>query len=144
MANKVIKIDGDKVSIGKADGSLMSVDLSKLNFTPQVGDDLVINRTKSIAEAQATASNPAAKSKMAAGILGIFLGGFGIHNFYLGNTMKAIIQLLMGTIGWLGMLLFIPIPIAAAIWGLVEGILILTSKSGSNWHKSADGVELND
>ena len=26
------------------------------------------------------------KSKMAAGLLGIFLGTFGVHNFYLGYT----------------------------------------------------------
>ena len=29
-------------------------------------------------------TNPNAKSKMAAGLLGIFLGSFGVHNFYLG------------------------------------------------------------
>ena len=33
------------------------------------------------------------KSKMAAGLLGIFLGGWGIHNFYLGNTTRGIIQI---------------------------------------------------
>ena len=36
--------------------------------------------------------NPNAKSKLAAGLLGIFLGGFGVHNFYLGYTTKAIIK----------------------------------------------------
>lgn len=34
------------------------------------------------------------KSKMAAGLLGIFLGSFGVHNFYLGYTGKAVAQLL--------------------------------------------------
>ena len=29
-------------------------------------------------------SDPNAKSKIAAGLLGIFLGAFGVHNFYLG------------------------------------------------------------
>lgn len=32
----------------------------------------------------------AQKSKLAAGLLGIFLGGLGIHNFYLGYTGKAV------------------------------------------------------
>lgn len=32
---------------------------------------------------------PDQKSKMAAGLLGIFLGGLGIHNFYLGYTGKS-------------------------------------------------------
>ena len=36
------------------------------------------------------------KSKMTAGLLGIFLGGLGIHNFYLGYTGKAIAQIAFG------------------------------------------------
>lgn len=35
------------------------------------------------------------KSKIIAGILGIFLGGLGIHNFYLGRTTRAVIQLVL-------------------------------------------------
>lgn len=60
------------------------------------------------------------KSKIAAGILGILLGGLGIHNFYLGYTGKAIAQLLISILS-LGFLSFVSV-----IWGLVEGILILT------------------
>ena len=63
------------------------------------------------------------KSKLAAGLFGIFLGCFGVHNFYLGFYGKAVAQLLLTLLGWclcgLG-------PIAASIWGLIEGILILT------------------
>lgn len=43
----------------------------------------------------------AQKSKLAAGLLGIFLGCFGVHNFYLGNTGKAVAQLLLTVIGWI-------------------------------------------
>lgn len=60
------------------------------------------------------------KSKIAAGLLGIFLGSFGVHNFYLGYTGKAVAQLLM-TILSCGILSFV-----SGIWSLVEGILILT------------------
>ena len=68
-------------------------------------------------------SNPNAKSKIAAGLLGIFLGCFGVHNFYLGYTGKAVAQLLItilscGILSW-----------ASAIWGLIEGILILTGST---------------
>ena len=35
------------------------------------------------------------KSKAAAGLLGIFLGCFGFHNFYLGYTGRAVAQLLI-------------------------------------------------
>ena len=39
--------------------------------------------------------NKGSKSKIAAGLLGIFLGAFGVHNFYLGYTSKAVGQLLL-------------------------------------------------
>ena len=66
------------------------------------------------------APNPNAKSKTTAGILGILLGAFGIHNFYLGYTGKAIAQLLI-TVLSCGILAAV-----SSIWGLVEGIQILT------------------
>lgn len=65
-----------------------------------------------------------AKSKLTAGLLGIFLGWLGIHNFYLGNTSKAVTQLL---IGLLGSCLIVG-PAVSGIWGLIEGIQILTGK----------------
>ena len=65
-----------------------------------------------------------AKSKLIAGLLGIFLGGLGIHDFYLGNTQKAIIHILLTTVG---ALVFVG-PVISGIWGLVDGIFILTGK----------------
>lgn len=44
---------------------------------------------------QPAPQNAARKSKLAAGLLGIFLGGLGVHNFYLGFTKRALIQLLV-------------------------------------------------
>ena len=64
------------------------------------------------------------KSRMAAGLLGIFLGGLGIHNFYLGNTNRALIQLLVGLLG--GAVTCGVASLAIWIWGLVEGIQILS------------------
>lgn len=59
---------------------------------------------------------PGAEKKMVAGILGILLGGLGIHKFYLGYTKEGIIQLVLGvvTCG------------AAGIVGFIEGIIYLT------------------
>ena len=59
------------------------------------------------------------KSRIGAGLLGIFLGCFGVHNFYLGYTGKAVAQLLITCLSF-GLLSFI-----SYIWGFVEGILIL-------------------
>lgn len=78
--------------------------------------------------AQQTAAN--AKSKIAAGLLGIFLGSFGVHNFYLGYTQKAIIQLVLTIVGILLSCIFVGVflVMATSIWGLVEGIMILVGK----------------
>lgn len=76
------------------------------------------------------------KSKVVAGLLGIFLGAFGAHNFYLGYTSKAITQLLLLTVGacfGLG-------PLIAGIWGLVEGIMCLTGSI----KQDAKGLPLKD
>lgn len=81
------------------------------------------------------------KSKLAAGLLGIFLGGLGVHNFYLGFTEKAVIQLLLTLFGWLVLGIG---PVVAWIWGLVEAILILCSKPYTKWHRDAQGYELRD
>ena len=77
------------------------------------------------------------KSKVAAGILGILLGAFGVHNFYLGYTGKGIAQLLI-TLLSLGLLSWV-----SGIWGFIEGILILVSQPGDpNWGSDARGVPL--
>ena len=62
------------------------------------------------------------KSKIVAGLLGIFLGSLGVHNFYLGYTSKGLTQLLLTTIGWIALGIG---PLISGIWSLIEGILIL-------------------
>ena len=64
------------------------------------------------------------RSKVIAGLLGIFLGGLGVHNFYLGYYQKGLIQLLCTL--FLSKLTFGVVGFAMAVWGLVEGIQILT------------------
>ena len=70
------------------------------------------------------------RSKIVAGLLGIFLGGFGIHNFYLGYTNKGAIQIAV-TIFTCGI---------GSLWGFIEGILILVG----NINTDADGNPLTD
>lgn len=59
------------------------------------------------------------KQKLVAGLLQIFLGSFGVGRFYLGYTGLGVAQLVVSaitcfTVGW--------------IWGIVDGILMLTGK----------------
>lgn len=60
------------------------------------------------------------KDKTAAGLLAIFFGALGIHEFYLGNNTSAIIRLAITllTCGWGGAIL--------GIISLIEGIIYLT------------------
>ncbi len=62
------------------------------------------------------------KSRIVAGMLGIFAGGLGIHNFYLGYSSKGFIQLMLSILGifTLGIT-----SIISLIWGLIEGVMIL-------------------
>ena len=80
------------------------------------------------------------KSKKAAGLLAIFLGAYGVHNFYLGYKAKAIIQLIMTIVGtFLSYFLIGLIPIfVVIIWTIIEGIIILSSKE----YKDAQGNPL--
>ncbi len=59
---------------------------------------------------------PGAEKKIVAGILGILLGTFAVHKFYLGNTKTGIIQLVISvvTCG------------AGGLIGVIEGIIYLT------------------
>ncbi len=68
--------------------------------------------------------------RILAGIMGILFGSFGVHNFIYGYTTKGIIQILMSTI--LAIFTCGLSAIAAYIWGLVEGILILTDQIKPN------------
>ncbi len=61
------------------------------------------------------ATVPGAEKKLAAGICGILLGGFGVHKFILGYTKEGIIQILLAFCCGIG-----------GIIGLIEGIIYLT------------------
>ena len=63
-------------------------------------------------EGDATTSTAGNKSKTTALLLCLFLGGIGVHRFYLGYTLFGVIQLL--TIGGLG------------IWTLIDLVRLIT------------------
>lgn len=108
------------------------------NYCPNCGQPIPVGNQVcmncGIALNSAKYGQKGTKSKIAAGLLGIFLGAFGVHNFYLGYTGKAVAQLII-TVVTCG----IASPISA-IWGFVEGIMILTGSINTD----ADGNFLND
>lgn len=68
------------------------------------------------------------KSRLAAGLLGIFVGEFGVHRFYLGYVGVGVIQIIVTLITF-GI---------GGLWGFIEGILILTGAM----NKDAEGRPL--
>jgi len=77
-----------------------------------------------------SAAGSSQKSKLAAGLLGFFLGALGVHNFYLGFHGKAIAQLIMT--------LSVALWPISGLWAFVESIMILTGSIS----KDANGIPL--
>jgi len=70
----------------------------------------------------------ASKSRLVVGLIGIFLGTLGIHNFVLGYTTRGLTQLLITTLtcGLGGVIVW--------VWSLVESIQILTGEISHDAH----------
>ncbi|NCY22827.1 TM2 domain-containing protein [bacterium] len=67
------------------------------------------------------------KSRMAYVLLGLFLGYFGIHNFYAGYTGRGVAQLLLCLFS--PMLLFIPL-LVLFVWTLIEICIVTQDAQG--------------
>ncbi len=106
---------------------------------PECGESMDINQTVCqrcgyVFKTTKNGMGVGGKSKLAAALLGFFLGSLGIHNFYLGYTGKAVGQLLLTvlscfTLSWI-----------TWIWAIVESVMILTGSINTD----ADGEPLVD
>ncbi len=56
------------------------------------------------------------KNKRTAGLFGIFLGGLGVHRFYLGYTGIGVLQIIVSLLTCF---------VGGSIWGFIEGLCIL-------------------
>ena len=68
------------------------------------------------------------KSNVVAGLLALFLGGFGVHRFYLGYNNEGIILLVGTIISWVLMIIVIGLLglMAIGIICLIEAVIYLT------------------
>lgn len=77
------------------------------------------------------------KSKLVALLLAGFLGGFGIHQFYLGNKKVAKTQLVLTILGMLTAA--IPLILAVGGWAIVDMIKIVNAdEDGFDWNISEE------
>ena len=75
-----------------------------------------------------TVANGEQKSKLVAVLLAFFLGGIGIHDFYLGYSKNGIIKIILTVCTGIG----------GSIWALIDFIRLLTGSLNTD----ANGVEL--
>ena len=148
--SKIIKIDGEVVSIGTDDGGIKEVRLSDISFDPSVGDnveifeseDKLIITKKEVKEENTpnsgininvsnnqpgtqpvyVANNTKAVNKVGYCLLAFFLGGLGIHKFYAGKTGTGVLYLLFC---WTG------IPAFIAFIDFIIGLCKKTDEAGN-------------
>ena len=68
------------------------------------------------------------RSRVAAGLLGVFLGAFGLHRMYLGYWNRGLTMLAITVVG--GFFTLGLAALAMALWGFAEGLLILSVHRG--------------
>ena len=118
---KIIKVDAGEVTIVQNDGSIISVMDYTLDFTPHANEEVEVYQKDDewiIVKASPKVVHSGKKpvNKIAYGLLGILLGGLGVHKFYAGKIGLGIVYILFS---WTG------IP---SIIGLIEGIIGLTKE----------------
>lgn len=120
---KIIKVNGDIISIGTNEGGIKEVRATDINFTPSVGDEVEIFETENDlivtkkeekrdnngsnsgininvsnnqtgAQPMYVANNTKAVNKVVYCLLAFFLGGIGIHKFYAGKIGSGILYIL--------------------------------------------------
>ena len=66
------------------------------------------------------------KSRIAAALFAIFLGGIGIHKFYLGDTKMGLVYLIATSLLWFFFWFTLILPFVPGIIAFIEGIIYLT------------------
>lgn len=146
---KIIKVNGDIISIGTNDGGIKEVRATDLSFVPNVGDEVEIyetennlivtkkeeNKSKESSNSgininvsnnqngyqpMYVANNTKAVNKVVYCLLAFFLGGIGIHKFYAGKIGSGILYIMFC---WT----FVP-----AVIAFIEFLIALCKKADTN------------
>ncbi len=137
---RIIKINGEVISIGTDDGRIKEVRTSDLNFEPVVDDEVEVfetegsvivskkkplvkekvdsgininvNNSQNTAQPIYVANNTKAVNKLSYCLLALFLGGIGVHKFYAGKTSSGIMCLLFCWTGIPALIAFVDFIVA--------------------------------
>lgn len=116
VLNEVPKLEAE-IAVSKLRGAGAEAGMEEIDYELDAilsdNSNRGSNRSSSRPSSSSSA-NKSSKSKLVAGLLALFVGHFGIHNFYLGHTGKGILQLLLCFTG------------ISSIWALIEAIMIFT------------------
>lgn len=138
--SKVIKVTGQKISIGTDNGEIKEVSPESLNFVPKVGDEVEVfeseqesiiikketkketikgegininvNNSNTNTTPVMSTNNTVVVNKVIYCVLCFFLGGIGIHKFYAGKTGTSILYLVFCWTGIPAIIAFIEFIIA--------------------------------
>jgi len=75
---------------------------------------------------------PWTRSRVVAGLLGVFLGGLGLHRLYLGYWRRGLTMLAVTVVG--GFFTFGIAAVVVGLWGFTEGLVILSVRRGHFSH----------
>ena len=145
MTNKVLKVDmlNGTATVGCEETQEMNeYSLNDFNFTPNVGDlvDIYKNNDKVMivlkgsnyqqpqSYTTATGQSSYTVNKIAYGLLAIFLGNFGVHHFYAGDSSRGIKYLLISVL----LCWTVIAPLVIEILSIVQGIQVLCMPADAN------------
>ena len=120
--------DGNRYTFAGSDWKESAVPARGMRVDFEVHGAMAASVYRALAGTGGSVAVSGTKSKVVAGVLGILLGGLGIHKFYLGLTGPGLVMLGIAILGAFTAILIIGFFIAAAIGliGLIEGIIYLT------------------
>lgn len=113
VLSEVPKLEAE-IAVSKLRGAGAKAEMAEVGGWESNGHSSNNRRSSGSSYNHSSSAPKSSKSKLVAGLLALFVGGIGVHNFYLGYMGRGIAQLLLS---WTGI---------TSIWALVEAIMIFT------------------
>ncbi len=120
------------LSIGLTKASSFKLDAETMETKFSTAQEISIEQLNFMALTQ-NAHLSSDKSRVKAGLLGIFCGGLGIHRFYLGHKSSGVIYLVVGILSGTSL---------SGLLGVIDGVLYLVASDEEFQQKYANNDEL--